>query len=101
MELEMLVTVNRGLVPLYHLKKGDRYRIKDSQCFAEVIDVATVEWPNAINSYRPVALIAQSHKPSVLVSYQAYFPDGRAIHEKSGKYIQLIEPFDKMVRQIK
>ena len=100
MEIEGLVIANKGLVPLYHLKPGDRYRIKDSQCFARVIKLETLDWPASRNSYSPVTTMKLSGKPTILVSYEAYFPDGRLVHGDKGKYIQMIEAFDKMVKQI-
>ena len=100
MEIEGLIIANKGLVPLYHLKPGDRYRIKDSQCFAKVIKLETLDWPARCNYYGPVTTMKLSGKPTILVSYEAYFPDGRMIHDKPGKYIQLVEPFDNMVKQI-
>jgi hypothetical protein len=97
MELEGLVLTNKGLVPLYSLKVGDKYQIMDSQCYAKVVMVETLKWPDS-RGYNPVTRLIDAHKPAILVSYEAYFPDGRLVHGNPGKYIQVVEAFDKMVK---
>ena len=46
---------NKGLVPLYHLKPGDKYKIMDSQCYAQVVKIEELEWHHTTAQYIPVS----------------------------------------------
>lgn len=102
MELETLHKTLKGFVPLYSLKVGDKYRILDSQCYAKIVEITKLKWPDNSPTYHPIQKIAEVNnvQPALLVSYEAYFPDGRLVHGNPGKYIQVVEVHNKMVKQI-
>jgi hypothetical protein len=65
--------------------------IADSSCYAKISNIGTIDWGNG--------LLSRGLKPTIAVAYEAFFQDGRKIHEH--KKVDLVEPFHKMVLQIK
>ena len=95
MEIQRLIETIAEWKPLYHLQPGDKFQIRGSTCYGRVEKIM-LDW----DGYQPVQRVGEV-KGSILLIYEAHFPDGRLIHGATGKPIQMVEPFYKMVQQIK
>lgn len=98
MELQRLIETIAEWKPLYHLHAGDKFQIRGSTCYGQIEQIV-LDWDGHCRTIRRVG-DARPHG-SILLVYQAHFADGRLIHGSKEQPIQMVEPFYKMVQQIK